>query len=498
MKIAIAQINTRVGDFNYNRSKIIEAIRRAKEQSADILAFPNHVLSGFPLSDLSFYHDFLERQNTELQNIAQESVHIRTIIGRVSREAKKVAVLYNGEIEYSTSLSIDSRKIAIIQTDDPQTFDENSDIILQLGSSTFQYQKIINPENNRSTFERVCNIFVNRVGGEVGIIFDGGSSINIKDNLYKLPYFEEAYALIDVDKNVVEIQPLGSSGISLLSDKISFIYKALVLGIRDFFEKQSFRKAIIGLSGGIDSAVVAALATEALGSENVWGILLPSQFSTDHSIKDAEDLAHNLSCKYDIIPVESGYHVIYQEVKHIFRDLPFGLAEENIQARIRAVIIMALSNKFGHIMLNTSNKSELAVGYGTLYGDSCGALSVMGDLYKTDVYALAHYINREQEIIPINTILKPPSAELKPDQKDSDSLPPYDILDAILYDHIEGMLSASEIVKKGYDPDLVSRILKMVASNEYKRKQAPPIISVSSKTFGVGRNIPLSSLWNGK
>jgi NAD+ synthase (glutamine-hydrolysing) len=261
-------------------------------------------------------------------------------------------------------------------------------------------------------------------------------------------------------------------------EEISLIHNALVFGIRDFFEKHSFKQAILGLSGGIDSAVVAALAVEALGSENVWGILLPSRFSSEHSIKDAKDLAHNLKCRYDIISIEEAFTVLLETLEPLFQNKPPDVTEENMQARIRAVILVALSNKFHHILLNASNKSELSVGYSTLYGDSCGALSVIGNLYKWQVVDLAHYINRNGEIIPENTILKPPSAELRFDQKDSDSLPEYEVLDAILQYHIENRYGVQEITALGYDKELVVNILDMVSRSEYKRRQMPPILHI--------------------
>lgn len=263
-----------------------------------------------------------------------------------------------------------------------------------------------------------------------------------------------------------------------MNEETSMIHNILVFGIRDFFEKHSFKKAILGLSGGIDSAVVAALAVEALGSENVWGILMPSRFSSEHSIKDAEDLANNLGCRHNIIPIERSFISLLETLEPLFQKRPYDVTEENMQARIRAVILMALSNKFHYILLNSSNKSELAVGYSTLYGDSCGALSVIGDLYKRQVVDLAHYINRNGEIIPQNTILKPPSAELRFSQKDSDSLPEYKVLDDILQYHIENRYGVQEIVNFGYDKELVVSILNMVSNSEYKRKQMPPILQI--------------------
>ena len=263
------------------------------------------------------------------------------------------------------------------------------------------------------------------------------------------------------------------------------------MGIRDYFLKMGFKKAILGLSGGIDSAVTLVLAARALGSENVKAILLPSRFSSDHSIRDATGLAENLNVSYDVIPIEEAFTAFENTLKPFFKDLPFNLAEENMQARIRAVILMAFSNKFGYILLNTSNKSELAVGYGTLYGDMCGGISVLGDIYKTQVKEMAAFINKKKMIIPLNTIEKPPSAELRPGQKDSDSLPAYEILDKILHAYIEYRKGPEELVKEGFDPVEVKKVLKMVNTNEYKRYQTPPILRVSPKAFGTGRRMPI-------
>ncbi len=263
------------------------------------------------------------------------------------------------------------------------------------------------------------------------------------------------------------------------------------MGINNYFNKLGFTKAILGLSGGIDSALTLALAVEALGSKNVRAILLPSQFSSDHSIKDAEDLAKNLGVPYDIIPIEESYKSFDKTLEAVFKGTEFNIAEENIQARIRGLILMALSNKFGYILLNTSNKSEAAVGYGTLYGDMNGGLSVLGDVYKMEVFEMSRYINREKEIIPWNTITKPPSAELRPNQKDSDSLPDYDILDEILFQYIEKRKGPNELIQMGFEKSVVERILKLVNTNEYKRYQTPPMLRVSPKAFGMGRRMPI-------
>jgi NAD+ synthase (glutamine-hydrolysing) len=272
---------------------------------------------------------------------------------------------------------------------------------------------------------------------------------------------------------------------------IDQVYKALVLGIKDYFNKMGFKKAILGSSGGIDSAVTLAIAVEALGKENIYAILMPSPYSTNHSVDDAVQLSNNLHNPYDIIPIKDVYESFLGTLKPIFKELPFSLAEENIQSRSRGNILMAIANKLGYVLLNTSNKSELATGYGTLYGDMAGGLGVLGDCYKMQVYALAHYINRDKEIIPQNIIDKAPSAELRPNQKDSDSLPDYEVLDQLLYQYIEKRIDPAAIKALGFDPILVDKTLKMVNNNEYKRNQFCPIIRVSPKAFGVGRRVPI-------
>jgi NAD+ synthase (glutamine-hydrolysing) len=358
--------------------------------------------------------------------------------------------------------------------------------------------------------------YCNAVGSQTEIVFDGGSLVfDVNGNLVKeLKYFEEDFEVIDLEmsKNKAAIDWSQTEAIKELDkemrvskvtdpDKIieylvaesniRQIHEALILGIRDYFRKMGFTKAILGSSGGIDSAVVLALACEALGRENVRAILMPSQYSTGHSVSDAEQLSRNLNNPYDIIPIKDVYESFINTLKPVFKDLPFSIAEENIQSRSRGNLLMAIANKFGYILLNTSNKSELATGYGTLYGDMAGGLSVLGDVYKMQVYALAKYINQSSQIIPENIIHKAPSAELRPDQKDIDSLPEYPVLDKILYQYIERRQGPREIISMGIDEALVSRVLKLVNTNEYKRNQFCPIIRVSSKAFGVGRRVPI-------
>jgi NAD+ synthase (glutamine-hydrolysing) len=303
----------------------------------------------------------------------------------------------------------------------------------------------------------------------------------------ELKYFEEDFKIIDTNK------PHTSYFIPHTSDKIELIHDALVMGISDYFSKLGFNKAILGLSGGIDSAVTLVLAAKALGKENVRAILLPSRFSSQHSLSDSVKLAEKLGVSFDIISIEDAFNSFESTLKPYFKDLPFGLAEENMQARVRAVILMALANKFNYILLNTSNKSEAAVGYGTLYGDMCGGISVIGDVYKTEVFDLADYINKLDNVIPQEIISKPPSAELRPDQKDSDSLPEYHILDKILYQYIELSQGPKDIIESGFDGALVSKVLRLINTSEWKRYQTPPILRISTKAFGMGRRMPIAA-----
>jgi len=357
-------------------------------------------------------------------------------------------------------------------------------------------------------------IYCNAVGAQTEIVFDGGSMVFNSDAslLKQMNYFVEDSLLVDTDQLIVTStteEPVANAVLNesmrfshtdnpleiidyLTEDRnIAQIHDALILGLKDYFAKMGFKKAILGSSGGIDSAVVLALAAEALGAENITSILMPSGFSSSHSVDDAVELSKNLGNPYHVIPIETIFETFLETLNPLFEGTAFGVAEENIQSRSRGNLLMAIANKFGYVLLNTSNKSELSTGYGTLYGDMAGGLSVLGDLYKVQVYALAKFINRNQQIIPENIILKEPSAELRPNQKDSDSLPDYSILDNILYLYIECRKGPKEIIAAGFDVNLVQRVLKMVNMNEYKRNQFCPIIRVSTKAFGVGRRLPI-------
>jgi NAD+ synthase (glutamine-hydrolysing) len=390
---------------------------------------------------------------------------------------------------------------------------ENPDVMLNISASPYNYAQ--DTVRNSIVQAHVAKykipmLYCNNVGAQTDVIFDGGSLVcDVNGQMVKqMKYFEEDYALVDLaELSAKKTEPAvahkyyySASEVGKDIDIIEYIvaekniheiWCALVLGIRDYFNKMGFKKATLGASGGIDSAVVQALAVEALGKENVHVLLMPSEYSSSHSISDAESLSINLGNKYDIVPIKDVYECFISTLKPLFADLPFNIAEENIQSRSRGNLLMAVANKFNYILLNTSNKSELATGYGTLYGDMAGGLSVLGDLYKMQVYALARHINREKEIIPSNILVKEPSAELRPGQKDSDSLPDYHILDRVLYQYIELRQGPKEIIAQGYEPALVARILRLVNMNEYKRNQFCPILRVSSKAFGVGRRLPI-------
>ncbi|MGH2564223.1 MAG: NAD(+) synthase, partial [Ginsengibacter sp.] len=384
---------------------------------------------------------------------------------------------------------------------------QNPDVIINISASPFDYTHI---EDRKAIIKanvlkyKLPLIYCNAIGSQTEIVFDGASLVFDKDaNLcHQLWQFKEEIAEIILNDNGTIDAPVIEPATAVPNDEldppyysaglnISQVYQAIILGIKDYFQKMKFTKAIIGSSGGIDSAVTLALACKALRKENVRAILMPSEFSSAHSVSDAGQLSKNLGNPYDIISIKDIYNQFIKELQPYFKNLPFSIAEENTQSRTRGNLLMALANKFGYILLNTSNKSELATGYGTLYGDMAGGLGVIGDCYKTQVYELAKYINAEKEIIPANILVKAPSAELRPDQKDSDSLPEYDILDKILYQYIEKVKGPNEIKQQGFDPDLVDRILRLVNLNEYKRNQFCPIIRVSPKAFGVGRRVPI-------
>jgi NAD+ synthase (glutamine-hydrolysing) len=545
MKVALAQINTHIGNFEANKSKILSAIKRAENEGADLITFPELSICGYPPLDFLEFNDFTQKCISAIQEIAKACTSIAAIVGapcvNPAIEGKNLYnsafFLYEGEIkkvihktllpnydvfdEYRyfepnntfSCISFKGQTIALTICEDLWDVDEDKmyvkwpmdelmkfkpTVMINIAASPFSYA---HAENRKRVLHQTATKFglpifyVNHVGAQTELVFDGGSLVmNQKGNVVcELAYFKEDFRVFELDwvKTAKSVSFESSSGFIGEDIYISRIYNALILGIRDYFYKMGFAKAILGLSGGIDSAVVFALASEALGPQNVLGVLMPSPYSSEHSIADALKLAKNLNAATTTIPIGASFDTIKHTLSPEFEGMPEDLTEENMQARIRGLLLMAMSNKKGYILLNTSNKSEAAVGYGTLYGDMCGGLSVIGDVYKTQVYALAHYINREREVIPINSIIKPPSAELRPNQKDSDSLPDYEILDKVLYCYIEQKKGPPEIIAEGFDKALVNRVLKLVNTNEYKRFQTPPMIRVSNKAFGLGRRMPL-------
>lgn len=539
MKIALAQINYHIGNFASNKSKILSSIEKARDNAVDLIVFSELSISGYPPRDFLEFNDFIIQCNDAVEEIAKNCTDIAAIVGvptfNPNQKGKPLynsaAFLCDGKVQYHThktllpnydvfdeyryfepntkfkTIEFKGKKLAITICEDlwnvqdnplytvnplDELINQNPDLIINIAASPFNYNqtKIRKDILKRNAEKYKLPLFyVNHVGAQTELLFDGGSlAMNSKGEIIdELNYFEEDFKIFELEDTYNG--NLNDAKIEI--GEIASIHKALVMGIKNYFDKLGFKKAILGLSGGIDSAVTAALAAEALGSENVYNVLLPSRFSSHHSVDDSVELVNNYGMPHDIIDIEDAFKSFENTLKPFFKDLPFNIAEENLQARTRGVILMALSNKFGHIVLNTSNKSEAAVGYGTLYGDMNGGLSVLGDVYKTQVFKLARYINRNGEMIPDNIITKPPSAELRPDQKDSDSLPDYDILDKILYEYIEERMGPKEIIAMGFDETLVKRILKLVNTNEYKRYQTPPILRISTKAFGMGRRMPI-------
>ena len=518
MNIHIVQHDIVSNNPEENLKWILEELETPESKEALLTVFPACTLCGAPLYGSVAYTDVQKRAQAALQELVQRSEHraflvgmplqiqdrglcnaivfvqncaIRGIITKKYLAPDEQRYFVRGEgvqtIQYQDqSLAIgfyeDLKELSKSHSGQP-------DVVICCGCNVFDYNK---PYRIRYRMHKIVEnlnaalVFANRTGSEGSLLFAGGSmALNAAGVvLCQLPYFEESAASVDLQL----LEPCEDEK----PEVVALVYKALVTGLRDYFRKNHLQRAVLGLSGGMDSAMVCLLAADALGPENVHGILMPSQYSTDHSVKDAVDLANNLGVSYDIVPIKPMFDLLKETMKPVFGDRAEDVTEENMQARIRGTIVMSYANKFGAMALNTTNKSEAAMGYGTLYGDSCGGISVIGDLYKTEVYELAEYVNREVERIPVNTIRKPPSAELRPGQKDTDSLPDYSVLDAILNLHIEEQLCAEEIVAEGYDEELVSQVLRKVRINEWKRLQFAPVLKVSPMSFGIDRRVPIS------
>ncbi|MCH2592862.1 MAG: NAD+ synthase [Pedosphaera sp.] len=539
MNIAISQINTTVGDFDGNSDKIVDAWRHADEAGAELVVLPELALCGYPPRDLLSKPAFLRQNQMALERLAKRGGRAVAVVGYASinetnsgRPARNsAAVLRDGQVAAlrhktllptydvfdedryfepatdNTPVEILGKKIGITICEDiwnDEVFlndrrygrsptDEltggGAELLLNLSASPWNLGK----EHSRhvllsqlSTKAGCPVVYCNLVGGNDELVFDGGSQYYNGHGVLGASgeMFAEDLLLVDTETIVPK-----SSDTSGDDEKI---HKALSLGVRDYLHKCGFASAVIGLSGGIDSAVTAAVAVDALGAENVRGVAMPSQYSSQGSLEDAEHLANALGIQYDVVPIGPVFEQLKSQLGKIFEGLNEDTAEENMQARIRGNILMSMSNKFSSLLLTTGNKSELAVGYCTLYGDMCGGLAVISDLPKTKVYSLAKWINRDREIIPESTLTKPPSAELRPGQVDQDSLPPYDMLDSILEAYVVDGQDADSIIASGHDKVTVERIIRLINLNEYKRRQAAPGIKITSKAFGVGRRIPVA------
>ena len=555
LNIYLAQQNYHIGNLSYNLQKIKTAIEDAESKGVDLIVFSELCVTGYIPNDILLNKFFLEQTYNIIVEITKIKTNIGIIIGAplenknngqkkiwnagifiFQNQIKKIIhktllptydvfdeARYFEPAKHWEIIEFKNHRIALTICEDIWNIDENKQIyalqpmdeliklkptvMINISASPFNYIQ----ENDRFNIIRknvlkynLPIIYCNGVGAHSALIFDGASVVMDKTATYfkKLSYFKEENLIVLLDENSnlknIENYEIYTANHKSIIDiaknpdyNIQHIYEALVLGVRDYFNKMNFKKAIIGSSGGIDSAVTIAIAVQALGNENVETVLMPSMFSSTSSVEDAQLLSKNLKINYTIVSIEKMYHSFLQALAPIFGNLPFSLAEENLQSRIRGNILMSIANKFGYILLNTSNKSELAMGYGTLYGDMAGGLSVLGDCYKLQVYALANYINNLSEIIPTNIIDKAPSAELRPNQKDSDSLPDYEILDAILYQWIEQHKTMEEIIKSGISADTVQFVIQGFSKQEFKRQQFCPILRVSTKAFGEGRKIPI-------
>ncbi len=541
MKIGLAQVDPVIGDFNYNCEKIIKWSRLAKKRGCDLVIFPELVISGYPPQDLLERNSFIQLHDEALNILMDKLPDMDVMLGCLEKRTD-----LTGKDLYNTAIVVRQGKIVfrarkqLLPSYD--VFDETryfepgnaSDIyelkgehfgiticedawceeikdyhrapvealferathqqvhlngLINISASPFQRDK---EEIRKSIFKKVATthetpfLYCNQVGGQDSLLFDGRSMVidSFGDIVAQSQGFVED--LIIVDSATWQGEMHGSPAVS----EEAAVYQALVMGVADYLKKCSFKGAVLGLSGGIDSALTAAIAVDALGAENVLGVALPSPYSSQASLEDARLLAENLGCKFEVIPISNLFSSFNSSLAHIFNGLPEDLTEQNLQARIRGNLLMALSNKFGHLLLTTGNKSEMAVGYCTLYGDMSGGLAVISDVPKQLVYQLAHHVNRKREIIPARIITKAPSAELKPDQTDQDDLPPYEILDEVLELYLEEGRGLCEIIDMGYDAAVVTDIVRRIRLNEYKRKQAPLGLKVTSKAFGFGRRFP--------
>jgi len=540
LRVGMAQINPTVGDIAGNLEKIKSFISVAKKKHVDLVIFPELAVIGYPPMDLLEKERFIESNLSAVETLTKQAPKMGVIIGFVKKNPHQpgmpllncAGLLYNGKLTFTHAKTLlpsydvfdetryfqspsrvkrtlfFNNKIGIsicediwndkdfwerrLYAKDPirELTKQKVELIINISASPFsqgkgelRYQMIKNVAKRYN----LPIIYVNQVGGNDSLIFDGGSfALDEKGRLIaQAKRFDEDFVIVDFNN-------LPGSEITFQEDELASIHQALLLGIKDYVKKTGFKKVLLGLSGGIDSSLTCLLAVQALGKKNVCGVLMPSPYSSTSSVKDAKKLAENLGIEHEVIPIENLFSSYKRSLNKAFEGMSEDVTEENIQARIRGTLLMALSNKYGYLLLSTGNKSELAMGYCTLYGDMAGGLAVISDLPKTLVYRLAGYLNREKEWIPKNVLTKAPSAELRPNQKDEDSLPPYTILDEILHSYIEENKGKEEIIRQGFDADLVKEVLEKIDRNEYKRRQAPPGLKVTSKAFGFGRRMPIA------
>jgi NAD+ synthase (glutamine-hydrolysing) len=561
IRIAGAQLNQVIGDFPGNRDRILEAMTWAQEQEADVLALPELAITGYPPEDLLLRDSFIEANLAILQELAAAAGPMLTVVGFVDRTdpvssstledsavrsiANAAALLYDGEVRgiyhkvHLPNFGVFDEERYFVPGLDPNPvwgvgdasvgISVCEDIWVEDGPPLLQAktgaQVLININASPYHFDKhrqrlellqrhvaaagVPLVYVNQVGGQDELVFDGGSMILDSTGaiVYRARQFEEDRFWADAELGMSTLaglpgapehrlrtsapapRPVSDPGL----DEDTEIYSALVLGLRDYVQKNEFPGVVIGLSGGIDSALSATIAVDALGGDRVWGVSMPSPYSSEGSIADSEELARRLGCRFDVIPITDVFESFLSSLEVPFAGTEPGVAEENLQARIRGAMLMGLSNKFGPMVLTTGNKSEMAVGYATLYGDMVGGFSVLKDVLKMRVYRLARWRNRDGEVIPREIIDKPPSAELRPDQLDTDSLPPYEVLDAILEMYVEQDKSNQAIVAAGFEEALVERITRLVDRNEYKRRQSPPGVKITTKAFGKDRRLPITN-----
>ncbi|WP_299238688.1 NAD+ synthase [Sulfurihydrogenibium sp.] len=565
IRLALAQINPVVGDFEYNYNKILEFIEKAKKSEADIVAFPELALTGYPPEDLILKPSFIGGNLYYIEKLKENVDNIIAIVGFIDKQEdvfNAAAVIYNKEIvgvyhkqflpNYGVFdenryfqkgdglllLSIDNYKVGVSICEDIW-YPENpvndyailgTEVVININASPYSQGKVKKREEMlkvRSRDNLISIAYVNMVGGQDELVFDGSSLILDAQGeiLAKAESFEEELLLADVDldeifrlqlkdnrlKNLRHIKkPINvkevrldykiknknnqiSQKIALDKKEIEDTYKALVVGLRDYINKNGFKKVVIGLSGGIDSSLTACIAVDALGKENVKGVLMPSQYTSKESIEDALELAKNLDIETFTIPIKNIFDKYLEEFQEIFKGLKPDTTEENLQARIRGNILMALSNKFGWIVIATGNKSEMSVGYSTLYGDMVGGFAVLKDVLKTKVYELSYYRNSISKVIPDRVLTKPPSAELRPNQTDEAELLPYPILDQIIQMYVEQDLTVEEIIKLGFEEKDVKKIINLIDKNEYKRRQAPIGIKITERAFGKDRRMPITN-----